>query len=338
MSEIKKNYSLKAHNTFNISVKSKYFASFRSNQELINLLQCNVCKTEKILLLGGGSNILFTKDFNGITLLNAIKGIKIIHEDTNYKKIKVGAGEVWHDFVLWCVKEKLYGIENLALIPGLVGATPIQNIGAYGVEVKDVIEAVNYIDIKSKNKKTINKSSCQFSYRDSIFKKKLKNKVIITEVIFKLKKTPVNNVTYKAISDELKKMKKKVSTKNITEAVMKIRKRKLPDPKEIGNSGSFFKNPVVKIDELKRLKREFPEIVSFKISNTHVKLAAGWLIENIGYKGYRMSDAGVHKNQALVLVNYGKATGREILNLANIIQTKVKEKYNINLENEVNIL
>jgi len=335
---IKENYSLESLNTFRINAKAKYFAPFTSQNELQYLLGSKIANKEPVFILGGGSNILITRDFEGLILANEIKGITILSENNEHTVIKVGAGEIWHDFVLWSIERNLSGIENLALIPGLVGASPIQNIGAYGTEVKDVIESVNYLEIKSKRKKTINNLACNFRYRDSIFKNELKQKVVITEVIFKLRKTPLNNTAYGAISDELKSLKKEASPKNIAEAVINIRRRKLPNPNELANCGSFFKNPIIETSQLGELKKEFPKIVSYKVSQTESKIAAGWLIDNAGLKGYRKGNVGVHKNQALVLVNYGKATGLAIITLAKEIQKIIKDKYGIKIEPEVNIL
>ena len=281
---------------------------------------------------------MLTKNYDGLVFANEIKGIEIVSENENHTIIKVGAGEIWHDFVLWSIENNLSGIENLALIPGLVGASPMQNIGAYGMEVKDVIESVDYVEINSGNKKTMENSACNFGYRDSIFKHELKGEVVLTKVIFKLSKTPLNKTTYGAIADELKNLKKEASPKNIAEAVINIRSRKLPNPAELGNSGSFFKNPIIKTSMFEELKKEFPAIVGYNVSEIETKIAAGWLIDNAGLKGYRKGDAGVHKNQALVLVNYGKATGLEIINLAKEIQNMVKTKYGIQIEPEVNIL
>jgi UDP-N-acetylmuramate dehydrogenase len=338
MSNILNNYSLKNHNTFGVAAKAKYFASFSSEDQLAELLKDNICKTEPLFILGGGSNILLTQDFDGLILANNIKGIEIITEDAESASIAVGAGEIWHDFVLWSIQQNLSGIENLALIPGLVGASPMQNIGAYGTEVKDVITKVNYIEIESRNKKSFTNSECDFSYRNSIFKEELKGKVVITEVVYKLSKTPLNNTKYGAITDELKRLNKEPSPESIAQAVINIRSSKLPDPKILGNSGSFFKNPIIETTQFEKLKKEFPEMVGYKVSETKIKIAAGWLIDNAELKGYREGDAGVHKNQALVLVNYGNASGLEIINLAKEIQEIVKEKYGIQIEPEVNIL
>jgi len=338
MSNILHNYSLKNHNTFGVTAKAKYFASFNSEQELTELLKNNICKTEPLFILGGGSNILLTKDFKGIVLANKIKGINIISEDKHSTSITVGAGEVWHDFVLWSIQKSLSGIENLALIPGLIGASPMQNIGAYGTEVKEVITKVSYIEIESGVKKEITNKECRFGYRNSIFKEELKGKAVITEVVYKLSKTPLNNIKYGSITDELKRLEKEPSPSSIAEAVINIRSSKLPDPKVLGNSGSFFTNPIIEIHEFEKLKKEFPDIIGYKVSDTEAKISAGWLIDNVELKGYRKSDAGVHKNHALVLVNYGNATGLEIINLAREIQQTVKDKYGISIETEVNIL
>jgi len=336
--KIQQNYSLKKYNTFGIAATAKYFACFSSENELVELLRNDLCKTEPLFILGGGSNILLTQDFEGLVLANTIKGMEVLAEDNHSSTIEVGAGEVWHDFVLWSIEKNLSGIENLALIPGLVGASPMQNIGAYGLEVKDVITTVHFTEIGSGNSKILSNEDCNFGYRDSIFKHELKEKVVITKVIFKLSKTPLNKTTYGAIEEELKNLNLDPSPKNISTAVINIRSRKLPDPKILGNSGSFFKNPIIKTTQFENLKREFPEMVGYTISETKTKIAAGWLIDNAGLKGYRKADAGVHKNQALVLVNYCNSTGLEIINLAKEIHEKIKDKYGISITPEVNIL
>ena len=241
MSIIKRNYSLKKHNTFNIDVKAKFFTIIQNEKQIFNLLQEDFSLKEKILILGSGSNILFTKNYNGIVVFNQIKGIKIIEEDEKYSIIKVGAGEKWHDFVLWSIKRNLSGIENLALIPGLVGASPIQNIGAYGMEVKNTIQKIHFINIKSKKKIIINDFDCKFKYRDSIFKNQLRDKVIITNVIFKLYKKPINNIKYGEISNELQRIKKDPSPKSIAQAVINIRNKKIPNPKKLETVEVFLK-------------------------------------------------------------------------------------------------
>ena len=338
MSNILHNYSLKNHNTFGIAVKAKIFSSFNSVIELKEILKTNLHQEEKFFILGSGSNILLTRDFDGFILHNKIKGICILEDNENDILVEVGGGVEWHDFVIWSVSQELSGIENLALIPGTVGASPVQNIGAYGMEVKDSITKVHTLEIKSKEVKIFSNNDCEFSYRNSTFKKEEEKKFIITKVEFKLSKEPLNKTTYGAIEKELKDLKLKANPSNIAKAVINIRNRKLPDPKVLGNSGSFFKNPVIETTEFEALKKEFPDMVGYTISNFQTKIAAGWLIDNAGLKGYRKADAGVHENQALVLVNYGNASGNEIINLAKLIKQKVKEKYGISIEPEVIIL
>ena len=338
MSNILHNYCLKNHNTFGISVNAKFFSSFNSVIELKEILKTNLHQKEKFFILGSGSNILLTQDFDGFILHNKIKGICILEDNENNILVEVGGGVEWHNFVMWSVSRELSGIENLALIPGTVGASPVQNIGAYGMEVKDSITKVHALEIKSKEVKIFSNKDCKFSYRNSSFKKEEEKKFIITKVEFKLSKEPLNKTKYGAIEKELKDLNLEASPANIAEAVINIRNRKLPDPKELGNSGSFFKNPVIETTEFEALKKEFPNMVGYTISNFQTKIAAGWLIDNAGLKGYRKADAGVHKNQALVLVNYGNASGNEIINLAKLIKQKIKEKYGISIEPEVSIL
>tara|TARA_B110000967_G_scaffold206289_1_gene252664 strand:+ start:2637 stop:3653 length:1017 start_codon:yes stop_codon:yes gene_type:complete len=338
MSNILNNYSLKNYNTFGIAVKAKYFSTFYSIIDLKKILKTNLHKKEKFFILGSGSNILLTKDFDGFILHNKIEGICILEDNKNDILVEVGSGVVWHDFVMWSVSQELSGIENLALIPGTVGASPVQNIGAYGMEVKDTITKVHTLEIKNKEVKVLSNKDCEFSYRNSVFKKEVEKNFIITKVEFKLSKEHLNRTTYGEIEDELKNLKLKASPATIAEAVIKIRNRKLPDPKVLANSGSFFKNPIIETSKFNALKKEFPKMVGYTISNSQTKIAAGWLIDNAGLKGYRKSDAGVHKNQALVLVNYGNASGTEIMNLAKEIQQKIKVKYGIIIEPEVSIL
>ena len=333
-----KNYPLEQLNTFHISAKAKLFYEFEDEKSLIKILKSDVLKKEKLFILGGGSNILITKDFDGVILKNSIKGINIINENNDRVKIEVGSGVNWHDFVMWSVNKNLSGIENLALIPGLVGAAPIQNIGAYGVEVKDSILDVHYIDIQNKTKNTISNNECNFSYRNSIFKCELKNKVIITKVIFQLSKKDLNQISYGAIKSELELLKEKPSCKTICKAVINIRTKKLPNPNDLGNSGSFFKNPIISNDLFNNLKIEYPEIIGYKHSASHTKVAAGWLIDKAGWKGYKENNVGVYKKQALVLVNHGGANGQEILNLANKISESIFNKFKINIHPEVNII
>tara|TARA_B110000438_G_scaffold83075_1_gene82761 strand:+ start:3039 stop:4058 length:1020 start_codon:yes stop_codon:yes gene_type:complete len=335
---ISTNHPLNLLNTFGVSATTKLFYEFKDIQSLKEILANNIIKNEQIFILGGGSNILITKNFDGIVLKNSIEGIKIISEDRDNVSVEVGSGVNWHEFVLWSVSKNLSGIENLALIPGLVGASPMQNIGAYGVEVKDTISKVYFIDIKSRLEKNLTDKQCNFSYRNSIFKSKLKDKVIITKVIFKLSKHNLNNISYGAISSELESLKKDASCQTICEAVINIRSRKLPDPKYLGNSGSFFKNPVISTKKFEELKIKFPNIIGYQHSEKHTKIAAGWLIEKAGWKGFKEGNVGVYEKQALVLVNYGGAKGEHILKLSRKIQKSILSKFKIKILPEVNII
>ena len=328
-------YPLQSLNTFGIKAHAEHFSSFSSKEELIELLG----KTQKPLtILGGGSNILLTKDISGTVLKNEISEIEITHEDNDSLTVKVGGGVVWHDFVMWSIEHNLGGIENLSLIPGSVGAAPMQNIGAYGVEIKSVFEELEAVHIDNKTVKTFSNTDCQFAYRYSIFKGELKGQYIICHVTFKLSKHPQFNTSYGAIEEELKAMGASKSLESVSQAVINIRQRKLPNPKDIGNSGSFFKNPTIPKAKFEQLKTQFPNIVGYPNGEQSVKVAAGWLIDHAGWKGYRKGDAGVHKNQALVLVNYGTALGNEILTLSKDIQKSIQETFGIELEAEVNIL
>lgn len=333
---ILENISLKNYNTFGIDVKAKRFVNIHSIVELQKLLS----KEKDLFLLSGGSNMLLTHDIEKLVVHIDIKGISIENENENSVEITVNAGENWHEFVLWCVENNYGGIENLSLIPGKVGTCPIQNIGAYGIEVKDTITKVSVVEIETGKIKNFTNEECKFGYRDSIFKNDQKDKFIIVTVSFRLsKKNHVFHTSYGAIEAELTTQKiGSQMLKNISEAVISIRKSKLPDPRELGNSGSFFKNPLISSTHFEKLQLEFPTIPNFKISETAVKIPAGWLIEQAGFKGKRFGNCGVHEKQALVLVNYGNATGVEILNLAKKIQKTILEKFQIELEIEVNII
>ena len=332
---IKENVSLKNHNTFGIDVKTKFLVEIFSESELLKILKSKIKGPFRVL--GSGSNILLTKNYDGHTIIMKNKGIEVQDQTKTEVLIKVGAGEVWHDLVLWALKNDYSGIENLALIPGSVGAAPIQNIGAYGVELNSVFKSCRALEISSLKFKNYEKESCKFEYRSSIFKEELKGKVIITSVCFLLRKKPHKiNVSY----GELQKLMigKENTIQNVAAQVILIRKSKLPDPEKIGNSGSFFKNPIVTQKKLLALKKEFPEIPYYKESKNHFKLPAGWFIEKIGYKGKRKGDAGIHKKQALVLVNYGSAKGLEILALAEEVKEKIFNFYGLRLDFEVNLL
>lgn len=335
---ILQNISLKTLNTFGIDVQAKYFSSFSSAEELQELLSNNKLKTENKLILGGGSNILFTKNFDGIVLKNELRGIQLIKEDQLHYYVKVAAGENWHAFVMHCIENNFAGIENLSLIPGNAGAAPMQNIGAYGIEIKDVFQQLEAFSIAENKVVQFGLNDCAFGYRESIFKTKLKNKFVIVNITFRLNKKPVFNTSYGAIEKELENMHvQQLSIKAIAQAVINIRTSKLPDPKKIGNAGSFFKNPTIPLQQFNQLKQTFPNIVGYTVNDSNIKLAAGWLIEQCGWKGYRKGDAGCNPLQALVLVNYGNANGSEIYALSQNIIESVQQKFNVQLEREVNI-
>ncbi|WP_458628986.1 UDP-N-acetylmuramate dehydrogenase [Winogradskyella sp. PC D3.3] len=332
------NASLKSFNTFGIDAKAQSYCDISSIESLCTVLKNN--NNAPIFVLGGGSNMLLTKDIEALVLHINLKGIEVLSETENTVIIKAMAGENWHNFVLWCLKHNYGGIENLALIPGNIGTAPIQNIGAYGVELKDVFESCEALKIHDQTIKTFSKSDCNFGYRESIFKQELKGQFIITSVNIRLtKKNHQLHTDYGVIRNELEsKSISKPTIQDISNAVIAIRKSKLPDPKEIGNSGSFFKNPIISSEDFNELERHFPEVPSYKISDDAIKIPAGWLIEKAGFKGKRFNDYGVHNKQALVLVNYGDATGQEIYELAQLIQKTVKRLFNICIETEVNII
>ena len=335
--QLQENISLKPYNTFGIDAKARYFATFNDTDELAETL--NLKSQTSNLILGGGSNILLTKDYDGLVLKNEIRGIVELHEDSEYVYVKAGAGENWHQFVLYCIERNWAGVENLSLIPGNVGASPMQNIGAYGVEIDDVFWDLEAFHKKDKKVVTFTRSDCEFGYRESVFKEKFKDQFVILNVTFQLRKKPRFNTSYGAIEQELQRMGvRELSLKAISAAVINIRNSKLPNPGEIGNAGSFFKNPSVTNEQFVSLKARFENMAGHENIDGTVKLAAGWLIEQCGWKGYRKGDAGCHAKQALVLVNYGNATGTEIYNLSEEIIQSVKEKFGITLEREVNII
>ncbi|MEJ7766615.1 MAG: UDP-N-acetylmuramate dehydrogenase [Chitinophagaceae bacterium] len=336
--QILQNFSLKNANTFAINVIAEKFAAFDSVEQLQELLHLNGDEQPQ-MILGGGSNVLFTDNVKGLVLKNECHGMDIIKEDSDYVYIKVGAGENWHQFVLHCLGENLAGVENLSLIPGNTGASPMQNIGAYGVELKDVFHELEAFHLRGKIVTCFGLNDCSFGYRDSIFKTHFKNQFAILSVTFKLSKVPVYNTTYGAIEQELEKMGvQDLSIQAISQAVINIRRGKLPDPALIGNAGSFFKNPEITSSSFSELKERFPDIIGYLLPNGNVKLAAGWLIEQCGWKGYREGDAGCHWHQALVLVNYGNASGNEIYELSESILQSVIKKFGVILEREVNLL
>ena len=341
--QIQEKFPLRSYNTFGIDVKARYFASFHSVDELSDIL--GEFPKKPVLVLGGGSNVLFTKDYEGLVLLNEVKGIEELHEDTDHIYVRAGGGVNWHEFVVHCIERGWSGVENLSLIPGDVGAAPMQNIGAYGVELSLVFWNLEAYHLKDRKIHTFTESDCEFGYRESIFKKKFRDQYIIMRVTFRLRKQPIFHTSYGAIRDELVRMGvKELSIAAISQAVINIRRSKLPDPTEIGNAGSFFKNPTVVREKFESLKTKYPDIVGYENISGSVKLAAGWLIEHSGpkngvsWKGYRKGDAGVHEKQALVLVNHGNATGKEIFKLSEEIRSSVKDKYGVELEREVNVI
>ncbi len=338
---IEKNISLKSYNSFGIDVNASLMYKVSSEEELLEALTIiNPISPQDLLVLGGGSNILLLDDVSLPIIKNEIKGINILEENEDFALVRSGAGELWHNLVLFTLDNNLSGLENLSLIPGSVGASPMQNIGAYGAEVKDTFHSLTAISVIGKSRKLFYNEDCEFGYRESIFKKKLKGEYIITEVIFKLAKKATLKTDYGAIKEALANANKLTipTTRDVSNAVIAIRKSKLPDPKMIGNAGSFFKNPEIDLSQFEQLKLQFPAVVAYPIGKTKMKLAAGWLIENCGWKGYRENDAGVHVKQALVLVNYDKASGEDIFLLSEKIIKSVQEKFNVLLEKEVNII
>lgn len=340
---IQKNYSLKNRNTFGIDVKAQFFVDIAAEEDLQLILTDENFRHLPKLILGGGSNILLTDNFTGLVIKISIPGIEIVKEDKESVFIKAGAGEIWHSLVLHCVERNFGGIENLSLIPGTVGAAPMQNIGAYGQEIKNVFESLEGYYTENVGKKIFNKTECSFAYRDSIFKRELKNKFIITSVTLQLSKSPVLSLDYGTIREEIEKLSggrriDELSIKNVSDVICNIRRSKLPDPARIGNAGSFFKNPEVEEEKFAVLKKSFPEIPGYKLGNKKVKIHAAWLIEQCGWKGKRVGETGVHERHALVLVNYGNAKGSEILSLANSIRKSVEKKFGIRLEEEINVV
>lgn len=334
----KENSSLQPYNTFGIDVNADGLLTIETVDELRDVLQDESLKNESKLILGGGSNILFTQSVKGIVLLNRLKGIEIFKEDDESIFVKVGAGEVWHQFVMWAVDKGFGGIENLSLIPGSVGAGPMQNIGAYGVELKDSFYELEAMNLSTLVIQKFSATDCKFGYRESVFKTELKNQFFITSVSFRLTKNPQLNTSYGAISQELAARGVVSPTvKDVSNAVISIRQSKLPDPKILGNSGSFFKNPEVTKEHFEKLQQQHPNVVAYPTSTGTMKLAAGWMIEQCGWKGKVVGNTGSHKDQALVLVNYGGATGSEVYQLALDIKKSVFEKFGVEINPEVNI-
>jgi UDP-N-acetylmuramate dehydrogenase len=336
--KIRQNVSLKPYHTFGLDVNAKEFVELASVEDVQEAYRLGFFQREH-LILGGGSNILFTGHYPGLVLHNAIKGIHVLEETQSHVLLDIKSGENWHELVLHCVQKGWHGIENLSLIPGSVGAAPIQNIGAYGIEIKDVLESVEFFDLNDGKTVRLKNEACDFGYRDSVFKRSLKGKVFILSIRLKLLKKAQVNTSYGAISAILEERGiENPNLKDVSDAVISIRKQKLPDPKVLGNSGSFFKNPIVSKSLANSIQRKYPDVKIYPVSDTEVKVPAGWLIEKCGWKGKVVGQTGSHKNQALVLVNYGNASGAEVYQLAKDIIASVKEQFDIELVPEVNII
>ncbi len=337
----KENFNLKKYNTFGVDVFSKYYCEIENEEDFSELLYSDIFNQSKFFILGGGSNILFTKDFDGLIINIMIKGIEIVYNEKEFVTIRVGAGEIWHNFIKFTVDNNYYGLENLALIPGKVGAAPVQNIGAYGVEQESCFVECEGINLYAKAMQPISKGRAKFGYRDSIFKNKLKEQFLITSVIYKLSKSPKYNLSYIELENTLKSNNLEVNQKNIYNTVVQLRTSKLPNPELIGNCGSFFKNPIISNEFCYKLISNFPDAKTFDYINGFKKVSAGWLIEQSGWKGKRLnenSDAGVSEKHALVLVNYGNASGAEIFELSSKVIESVTLKFGIELKREVNLL
>lgn len=331
--------SLQPYNTFGINACAHYFCRIKSKEDIINVIEDELQYYNKFIIIGGGSNILLCNDFDGLVIKNEIEGIEIVKEDADFVWIKSLSGTNWHQLVLFCVENNFGGIENLSLIPGTVGAAPMQNIGAYGVELKDVFVELEAIDLETATTKIFTKEDCKFGYRESVFKKDEKGKYLIYSVTFKLSKNPVLNISYGDIQKIL--TEKNIPTptiKDVSNAVIEIRESKLPNPKELGNAGSFFKNPEVESEVVEKIKLDFPEIPFYNLASGKVKIPAAWLIEQCGFKGKQVGNTGNHAKQALVIVNYGNATGNEIWQHALQVQETVKDKFDITLDAEVNVV
>ena len=335
--KIFRDYSLLPHNTFGMDVKASVFIEYASVEELKEVLSLYV-KDNQWLHIGKGSNLLFTGDFSGIILHSAIKGYEVIHEDTNEVVVRVGAGEVWDDFVAMTVENEWYGAENLSLIPGEVGASAVQNIGAYGVEAKDLILGVEAIEVSTGKESIFKNEECGYAYRESVFKSSLKYQYLVTHVSYRLKKTPCYHLDYGNIRLELEKQKARLTLANVRQAIISIREAKLPDPKLQGNAGSFFMNPVISRKHFEALLVDYPLMPHYEVDAESIKIPAAWMIDQCGWKGKRLGRAGVHDKQALVLVNLGGAVGTEVIALSEAIQKSVYEKFGINILPEVNFI
>jgi UDP-N-acetylmuramate dehydrogenase len=339
MYHLQKDFSLRNHNTFGIPARAQYFLSINSTTDLRDFLSDHqdIFRIENKLILGGGSNLLFIRDFEGLVLSPEILGFKVLEENDQFVDLEVGAGVIWDDFVALCVNKGWGGVENLSLIPGKVGASPVQNIGAYGVEVESVIRSVNGINFETLQPESFSHVECEFAYRNSLFKKNLLNRFLVTSVVFRLKKNPEYLLEYGALKSEIEKL-GETSLVNIRKAVISIRESKLPDPLKVGNAGSFFKNPVVPVQIAKKIKDQYPDVPLYDAGDGLKKIAAGWLIEKAGWKGKSVGNAAVHDKQALVIINKGNATGSEIYKLSEMVCNDVFKIFGIEMEREVNVI
>ncbi|GAB3251351.1 UDP-N-acetylmuramate dehydrogenase [Larkinella harenae] len=341
MLDIQSYVSLKPYNTFGLDARARYWVEIATAEQLKTLFQLSEYVSIPKLILGGGSNLLFTRDFEGLVIRMAIQGITVVREDDAHVYIKFGAGVNWHSLVMFCVDNGYAGVENLSLIPGTAGAAPMQNIGAYGVEIEQVFDHLEAVDIQTGETRIFNHADCRFGYRESVFKHELKGHYIISSITLRLNKQPVFHVEYGAIRETLASMgisEADLTIKAVSDAVVRIRQSKLPNPAEIGNAGSFFKNPEISKGQFEELKALYPGLPGYPTGDLTVKVPAGWLIEQCGWKGRQIGQAGVHAKQALVLVNYGGATGTELLDIAHQVQQSVAEKFGIPLNPEVNIV
>jgi UDP-N-acetylmuramate dehydrogenase len=341
MLTIQSHVSLKPYNTFRIDAQARYWVDIDDEDSLQTLLQLIDFMDTPKLILGGGSNVLLCRDFDGLVVRINIQGIEVIREDDDHVYLRAGAGVNWHELVMFCVGKGYAGIENLSLIPGTVGAAPMQNIGAYGVELEQVFDSLTAVHVRTGERRRFAHADCSFGYRESVFKRELKGQYIISGVTFKLNRQPVFHTRYGAIQETLAEMgvsDDQLTIKAISDAVIRIRRSKLPDPNQIGNAGSFFKNPEIPKVQFDALRHEYPDMPGYPVGDETVKVPAGWLIEQAGWKGHRAGDAGVHAKQALVLVNYGNATGQEIMGLAKQVQASVRDKYGIVISPEVNVI
>ena len=337
--QIIQNYGLKKLNTFGIDVKASFFVALYSSNDFEEFMKQSALRDVPLLILGGGSNVLLTEDFKGCVVHVNNKGIAVVGENEEVVLVEAAAGVLWEELIAFCTENNYGGLENLSGIPGTAGSSPIQNIGAYGAEVKDCVAEVHAYMLDDNSKRILSKEECNFGYRDSIFKNELKGKVLIEKVVYCLTKLPEFNLSYKGVSEEVMRTSPdKIDIRAVSEAIQRIRRSKMPDLSEVGSAGSFFKNPVVDSSKMEVLLGKFPDISYYAGEAGRFKLAAAWLIEQCGWKGYRKGDAGVNPSQALILVNYGKATGKEILTLSEDIRSSVEQKFGVSLEAEVNII